>query len=52
MYDNRRRTIYLPIAFAVILVAGFLLGASLVKVSSLNRNISLIQDFQSNNTTL
>jgi len=48
MYDNRRRTIYLPIAFAVILVAGFLLGASLVKVSSLNRNISLIQDFQSN----
>lgn len=48
MYNNRKRTIYLPIAFALVMAAGFLLGASLVKVSSLNKNISLIRDLQSN----
>lgn len=47
-YNNRKRTIYLPIAFAIVMIVGFLLGASLVKVSSLNKNISLIQDLQSN----
>lgn len=48
MYNNRKRTIYLPIAFALVMAIGFLLGASLVKVSSLNKNISLIRDLQSN----
>lgn len=47
-YNNRKRAIYLPIAFAIVMVAGFLLGATLVRVSSINRNISLIQNLQSN----
>lgn len=47
MYNNRKRTIYLPIAFAIVMVVGFLLGASLVKVSSLNKRISLIENLQS-----
>ncbi|MGE5316778.1 MAG: hypothetical protein ACM3ME_02195 [Chloroflexota bacterium] len=47
-YNNRKRTIYLPIAFAIVMVAGFLLGAALVRVSSINKNIGLIQNLQSN----
>jgi len=34
MYNNRKFFIYLPIAFALILIAGFFLGATLVNVGS------------------
>lgn len=47
MYNNKRNVIYLPIAFALVLVAGIFVGASLVKVSSFNQN--LIQRIQSRN---
>ncbi|HOI88601.1 MAG TPA: peptidase S41, partial [Lentimicrobium sp.] len=47
MYNNKRNVIYLPIAFALVLVAGIFVGASLVKVSSSNQN--LIQRIQSRN---
>jgi carboxyl-terminal processing protease len=47
MYNHKKRTIYLPIAFAVVMVLGFLLGAALVKVSSVNKDISLLQSLQS-----
>lgn len=46
MYNNRKRTIYLPLAFALVMIIGFLLGASLVRVSSINRNLSLLQNLQ------
>ncbi len=39
MYNNRKSTIYLPIAFALVLIAGFFLGASLVKVSMVKKGI-------------
>ena len=47
MYNHKKRTIYLPIIFALILIIGFLLGATLVRVSSVNKNISLLQNLQS-----
>ncbi len=47
MYNNKKRTIYLPIAFAIVMVIGFLFGVSTVRVSSLNKNISLIENLQS-----
>ncbi len=46
MYNNKRRSIYLPIAFALVMIVGFLLGATLIRVSTLNKNISLLQSFQ------
>ncbi len=46
--NNRKRTIYLPIAFALVMIVGFLLGASLVRVSSLNKNISLLENLHTN----
>jgi carboxyl-terminal processing protease len=39
MYNNKRSAIYLPIAFALVLVAGIFLGASLVKVNSSDQNL-------------
>lgn len=45
MYNNKRFTIYLPIAFALVLIAGFFLGATLVKNSS--ENNTLLQSFKS-----
>ncbi|MCO5262930.1 MAG: S41 family peptidase [Lentimicrobium sp.] len=39
MYNNKRSAIYLPIAFALVLVAGIFLGASLVKVNSTDQNL-------------
>ncbi len=36
MYNNKRFSIYLPIAFALVLIAGFFLGATLVRNSSVN----------------
>lgn len=39
MFKNRRSTIYLPFAFALVLIAGFFLGASVVRVSSVNTGI-------------
>ena len=47
MYNNKRSAIYLPIAFALVLVAGVFLGASLVKVNSTDQN--LIQRIQNRN---
>lgn len=47
-YNNKRKTIYLPIAFALVMVIGFLLGASLVRISSINKNISLLNTLQLN----
>lgn len=49
MYNNRKRTIYLPIAFALVLIVGFLLGASLIRVTSLNNEKSLLQSLQKRN---
>ncbi len=46
--NNRKRIIYLPIAFALVMIVGFLLGASLVRVSSLNKNISLLENLHTN----
>jgi carboxyl-terminal processing protease len=46
MYNNKKRSIYLPIAFALVMIVGFLLGATLIRVSTLNKNISLLQSFQ------
>lgn len=39
MFKNRRSTIYLPFAFALVLIAGFFLGASVVRVSSVKTGI-------------
>lgn len=39
MSNNRRFVIYLPIAFALVLIAGFFLGAAVVRVSSVNSGI-------------
>lgn len=39
MSKNRRFVIYLPIAFALVLIAGFFLGAAVVRVSSVNSGI-------------
>ena len=39
MFKNRRSTIYLPIAFALVLIAGFFLGASIVRVSTIENGI-------------
>lgn len=39
MFNNRRSTIYLPFAFALVLIAGFFLGASIVKVSTIEKGI-------------
>ena len=39
MFNNRRSTLYLPIAFALVLIAGFFLGASIVKVSTIDKGI-------------
>lgn len=47
MYDHKKRTVYLPIALAVVLIIGFLLGATLVKESALNKNMTLLQNLQS-----
>lgn len=47
MYNHKRRIIYLPIAFALVLIIGFLLGATLIRVSSINKNIKLLQNIQS-----
>lgn len=46
MYNNKKRSIYLPLVLAAVLIIGFLLGASLVKVSSLNHNISILRELQ------
>jgi len=46
MYNNRKLAIYLPIAFALVLVAGFFLGATLMRNSSGNE--SLLQGLKSN----
>ncbi|MHC1777340.1 MAG: S41 family peptidase [Lentimicrobium sp.] len=45
MYNNKRFSIYLPIAFALVLIVGFFLGATLVKNSS--GNDTLLQSFKS-----
>lgn len=45
MYNNRKLAVYLPIAFALVLIAGFFLGATLVRVSSVNETI--LQGFKS-----
>lgn len=47
MYNNKKRSIYLPIVLALVLIIGFVLGASLVKVNSLNQNISILRNLQS-----
>ena len=47
MYNNKKSTIYLPVAFALVLIAGFFLGATLVKVSP--DNDSLLQSFKTRN---
>lgn len=47
MSKNRRFVIYLPIAFALVLIAGFFLGASVVRVSSVNSGI--LKGIQSRN---
>ncbi|MCD6660910.1 MAG: S41 family peptidase [Lentimicrobium sp.] len=39
MSNNRRFVIYLPIAFALVLIAGFFLGAAVVRVSSVDSGI-------------
>ncbi|MBW6491385.1 MAG: S41 family peptidase [Lentimicrobium sp.] len=39
MFNNRRSAIYLPFAFALVLIAGFFLGASIVKVSRVDKGI-------------
>lgn len=39
MFNNRRSAIYLPIAFALVLIAGFFLGASIVKVSTIEKGL-------------
>jgi carboxyl-terminal processing protease len=36
MYNNKRFSIYLPIAFALVMIAGFFLGASLVRTNSVD----------------
>lgn len=46
MYNNKKRAIYLPIAFAIVMIVGFLLGTALVRYSTVNRNLSLLQNFQ------
>jgi carboxyl-terminal processing protease len=38
----------MPIAFALVLAVGFLLGAAVVRVKSVNRSLSLIKSLQSN----
>jgi carboxyl-terminal processing protease len=45
MYNNKRFFVYLPIAFALMLIAGFFLGATLVR--NLPDNKSLLQGFKS-----
>lgn len=47
MYNHKKSTIYLPIAFALVLIIGFLLGATLIRVSSINKNIKILQNLQS-----
>ena len=39
MYNNRKLAIYLPIAFALVLIAGFFLGGALIKVSTINSGL-------------
>ncbi len=47
MSNNRRFVIYLPIAFALVLIAGFFLGAAVVRVSSVDSGI--LKGIQSRN---
>lgn len=47
MSNNRRSVIYLPIAFALVLIAGFFLGAAVVRVSSVDSGI--LKGIQSRN---
>ncbi|MBK6344921.1 MAG: S41 family peptidase [Bacteroidales bacterium] len=47
MYNNKRFSVYLPIAFALVLIAGFFLGATLVRVSPINE--TLLQGLKSRN---
>lgn len=39
MYNNRRLAVFLPIAFALVLIAGFFLGATLMRNSSVNEGL-------------
>lgn len=45
MYNNRKLAVYLPIAFALVLIAGFFLGAALVRYPSTDEG--LLQGFKS-----
>lgn len=47
MTNNRRSVIYLPIAFALVLITGFFLGAAVVRVSSVDSGI--LKGIQSRN---
>lgn len=47
MFNNRRSVIYLPLAFALVLIVGFFLGATIVKVSTIDKGI--LKEMQSRN---
>jgi len=39
MYNNKRFSIYLPIAFALVLIAGFFLGATMIRTNSVDSTL-------------